>query len=978
MVNTNWPLLATSVAFDAGVNTTNTPTWSDLTQRMWSLGCDRGRQYELDLNQAGTGQMVLSDRDEFLNPTNPSSPWFPKVLPYRQITVQAMWPPTPFGASVNLINSAAGFDPSFESYTNGQVLPWATPVGGTTVAVSTTTPAAGANCVGTNLLTAGTTVQGLALGPFQTIPGRAYTFSAYVRTGAAFTVGVAVQGGPSGTTATVAGTYTRLAVTFTATQPLHTFLVQSSGTVTANTIKVDNIQMEPVDALNSNSDLETGLQGWTATAGTTLAWSTAWARSGFRSAQIVPDGIAATAGVESAQVPVVAGAQYVAAGWMWSDAGTGSNACGVRVNWFNSSGILISTSSGTDEVALAARTPKLFQNTFTAPAGAAFASVRGALTATPPASMRAHADEVRLLPVTPSPYINTGPVIYGVHRGFIERWPSTWNHQGMFGCAQIDTVDGFAALAAMKLRTEFRNAVLAKEPTSYWPLNEPAGSTTFVDASGNAGAPLTVWSSPYGAPTPIAAGTNLDPGIVGDPGGTGVKFTGDTVSVSTQQGQVISTARPGTAGYFYALGGGGGAPWAASMAVWVNSTTTTYASNSVVLATIKSYSINADSRIQLSLAGSPKMPTATIVNRSRPIIPTSLSVTGSVDVLDGRWHLIVATATQDATSATIRIFVDGVLAGTSTTPTNPSFPLIGTSSTFVEAGGNFSPSGYTGTVDGTLAHLALWNRQLATAEVTDLWNAAQGYPGEQSGTRIARYLSGRYGGASALDVGQSTMGVSGLTGGTSLLDAVQGVALSEDGNLWCNGAGILTFFSRTRRYLATTSTWTFGEQNLPYEGDIAYDFDPQLVYNDVAVTNEGGVVAQAQDATSQLNYGPRSLQRTINVSSDNEATDAANWLLSTHKDPHQRIATLTIKPSANPALWPVALGAEIGDRVTVKRATAAGYTMTADYFIEQISHSQSPDSWTVQFQMSPAFPVQVWILGDATYGQLDVSTVLSY
>lgn len=1189
--NPNWPLVTTQVAFNSGFSTLQPLSWTDLTPRMWSMGCDRGRQYELDQNQAGTARLVLADRDEVLNPAhpNPGYPYAGNVLPYRPIAVQAQWPPVPVGAAVNLLNVSAQrpgpYDPSFESYTAGTSVPWIAAVGATTPVVGTATPRAGTKDL-TWPTVATTMVQGVSW-QVPCIPGQQYTSSAYVRQTAASTqllqvtdqltvldafgrtagpgLGSAEIGGAwavtsgaasefaaangvatitlatvaaerrinigsgltdvdlageysppvtaagsfftggllaryvdvnnyywfvaffntdgtlsvsifkrvagalstiaTGTTgytyvpgtyyqlraqvvggqlscrvwpvsqvqptswhATVAdasfssgtvgliahadtantstlpiivsvrnfscvaavagsssaatGAYNRLTVTWTATQPVHTIQLATTGSALAGTVLLDDVQHEPAVPLNANSNFESGVIGWSA-GGAAIAASRFWVINGTLSAQITPNGVASFAYAEADQVAVTGNGSYVASGWVHSVSGTGSNVCGVRVNWYDASHAYLSTSAGTEYV-LGPNSSGFYVNTFVAPASAAFAGVHAGIGGTPAAANVVYLDVVTLSSTTASAATTSGPVIYGVHRGFVERWPSNWDHQGMYGYSQITSVDGYAALAARRLHTEYRNVLLDKGPLYWYSLGEPAGATQFADGSGNGGTLLGIWT-PNAVTTLPAAGTQT--AIAGDPGSTGVKFTADLVNVNGQHGSVLINGRKAGTGYEpVGIPAVASSPWSATMALWLNSSTTfsSYGGGSwtPILALLK------DDRAPRTYADLPLYITTTTSDEPMAFMQSASANSPSLQqlnvvatgfpVFDGKWHLVVATASQDATNSNIAIYVDGVFAGSNTALTS-TIKLLGTACKNVELGGSFGDLGQNSGYDGTLAEFAVWNRALSASDITALWNAGQGLVGENSGARITRYLGyGKYGGATMVDTGLSTMGVSALADGTNLLAACQAVTTTENGNLVIDGAGTLTFTSRTRRYLNTSPQWLFGEMELPYQGDISFDYDPQQVYNDIKVNNAGGISASAVDLPSQISYGPRSLSRDVNVQSNNEASDTANWTLSTHKDPRQRIASITIEPSSNSALWPVALGAQIGDRVTVKRRTQA-FTMQSDYFIERIAHSQAPNRWTVTFQLSPAGLWQTpWLLDDATYSVLGTSTILGY
>jgi hypothetical protein len=77
-------------------------------------------------------------------------------------------------------------------------------------------------------------------------------------------------------------------------------------------------------------------------------------------------------------------------------------------------------------------------------------------------------------------------------------------------------------------------------------------------------------------------------------------------------------------------------------------------------------------------------------------------------------------------------------------------------------------------------------------------------------------------------------------------------------------------------------------------------------------------------------------------------------------------------------------------RVTgVRRPTGIagpGLVMSRDYFIEQVTHGgiqfgdgNNPPSWKTTLYLSPIPPsAQPWILGDATYGLLGITTYLGF
>lgn len=86
---TIYPTLEVSVAFTSTPG--DTSTWTDITAYVRGLNIKRGRQDELGRVEAGTLQVVLSNSDRRFDPTYTSSPYYPYVLPMRQIRVRATW-----------------------------------------------------------------------------------------------------------------------------------------------------------------------------------------------------------------------------------------------------------------------------------------------------------------------------------------------------------------------------------------------------------------------------------------------------------------------------------------------------------------------------------------------------------------------------------------------------------------------------------------------------------------------------------------------------------------------------------------------------------------------------------------------------------------------------------------------------------------------------------------------------------------------
>lgn len=832
-MNSDWPLTSVQVAFNAGPNTMTTPTWTDISDRVQDFSGTGGKQYELDQLQGGEFQMTVLNQDEYLNPANGSSPYWPNVLPYRRLLVQAIWPPEPVGAAVNLLNAngrqpgtQAVYDPTFESYGVGDVPAWAVNAGvfgGINPQVTTAQAWQGTKSLGWSV-TAG--ANRLIQFTVRTIPGQPYCASVYVYQTAAHTLVFYGPGTVGSTTSTNA--WTRLSCTFTASQPVTTLVCGSTSIFTPASVYIDGLQLE----------------------------------------------VGSTASAFSAD----------------------------------------------------------------------------------------------------------GPVIYGVFGGYVERWPTAWDHAGRRGWVTLTCVDPIAVLAQQVLNSEVTNAILSYSPDYYWPLWDQSDAKSFGEASGNGGPPLSRMVSKDGPSTDIAPGTGS--GITGDPGGVAVRFTQDLsgAPVGTFPGTALGagTAANGTTG-IGATPANPAAAWALTVACWVMVTTSPGLSAPFV---VLYGSQGSSSAIPLEVYVDFGLQVHAAVGYT---VGGSTSGSGISDpgaLATGQWYHIAATVAQDPSGNTVlTLYRDGVQVATTTVTTASLGGPIPVGATNVAAGGLLDSSRVMkNLLTGDIAHIAVWDRALSAGEIyTMSFAGTVGWDSEHSGDRISRWLGYAYKGPTSIRQGLSQLGVSQATRGSVCLDLVLLAQTDENGVLFADGDGYVQYYGRDNRYLNTSPQWTLGEGYAPYKGDVQFDFDPTLVYNDVTASRIGGISIELTDQTSIQNYGNRGLSRQLNIASDSETIDAGHYLINRYSEPAVRVNTLTLEAANNPANWPTVLGIQINNRARVVRTTSA-FTMDEQYFIEQLSPNISftDGTWSIGIQGSPVDQQQAWILGDTTFGVLGSTTVLGY
>ena len=132
--------------------------------------------------------------------------------------------------------------------------------------------------------------------------------------------------------------------------------------------------------LNSNVTFETGVTPWTAQNSATLAQSAAQAFQGSDSLSVTPDGSHALPGAKSELLTVIGGGSYQISGWTFITAGY--NGAQIQVNWIDSFGQAISSSTSSTVNVSAATWTQVPLNA-TAPAAAVQARIVVQLTGTP-------------------------------------------------------------------------------------------------------------------------------------------------------------------------------------------------------------------------------------------------------------------------------------------------------------------------------------------------------------------------------------------------------------------------------------------------------------------------------------------------------------------------------------------------------------------------------------------------------------------
>lgn len=535
-----------------------------------------------------------------------------------------------------------------------------------------------------------------------------------------------------------------------------------------------------------------------------------------------------------------------------------------------------------------------------------------------------------------------------VYSGFTERWPSSWDMAGLYGIVEPNTVDAFSLLSQQDLNDALTMELNANNPRFVYKLDDPAGSTSVADWSGNM-PPVQIGIGKYGAGSIVLgsaiAANNPTDGI----------YTGSPGTVAT-----ISNSNPGTslttggASFFNLSSAGIVGP--ADLGQWTRMIAFRYTGPP-----IESMAVFWSAFSRTRENGNPSG--SDLYWRIESTGKFALAMSGYVfrpisDRLDdGNWHLVICA--YDRSTARLIINVDGV--GWQWSDIDPAIEPAGLVSDNV--GAWVDPTvgnGTTWNFKGDISFFAEFPTAISNSAKINIYTAwRNACTGESSSDRYKRILRyAKYTGASDVQSGMTTsMGPANIEG-QDAMSALQTVVDAENGAHYVDATGKIVFRSRSARYNALVPEHVFGERvdlgEWPYE-DCQLDFDSTHLSNQVTVTQEGTQQQfYAVDAASVAGYFPRTMTRTINVSSGNECQDAASYLLSRYRQPATRVSTLKLHPSASPALWPVCLALDLGTRVRVMRRPPGVPAVQVDCFVENLQWEFGDDNeaW-LTLQCSP-------------------------
>jgi hypothetical protein len=232
----------------------------------------------------------------------------------------------------------------------------------------------------------------------------------------------------------------------------------------------------------------------------------------------------------------------------------------------------------------------------------------------------------------------------------------------------------------------------------------------------------------------------------------------------------------------------------------------------------------------------------------------------------------------------------------------------------------------------------------------------------------------------SIDTGNSFMSDTDITEGTQAVAYLQLVATSEAGEVFVSKDGKFVFKARNSApgsidLIFTDEGAIPGYTVIPF-AELGVVYGTEELYNRIVLSNDFPSFpdeASAEDAESQLLYGPRSY--TVNGLLNNDERDLqflADFLLARFKEPQYRFSNLSvILDVLSEAQQNEVLALEIGDVVQV-RFTPSGIPPAIEQYVRVIgiSHDWQNNEKRVNLALE-RLDFSLFILDDAVFGILD-------
>lgn len=466
------------------------------------------------------------------------------------------------------------------------------------------------------------------------------------------------------------------------------------------------------------------------------------------------------------------------------------------------------------------------------------------------------------LPVEPTPGDVPGhPRFYG----FIDTIEQTI--RGSWSQVTVTAADVLAKVRARRpLASIATEHILSLDPDGYWPFKAGIGRT---DITGGSRSAIVVRGKNRSGDSSVGYSLAGADALAGDPAAY-LTFEAFFNFVNNDTGYLLRLGREVHLG---------GWTWLA----WVNSANSTENYNSNFFSQSDTAGIDQVQIYCSALLGGGFTVGTTIRNSDDTV---AVATAATTDVTDAEWHLIAVTLGTD--DKTLKIYVDGALEATATAGSAVSWK----GSVRPDVGGHMPRSFETGGqfYDGSIGHVAIFDRVLTASDLTDVYSAGASFAGDTT-TDLAVRVCDYVGLTQALTTTPDDHVVGPIaTEGMTVFDLLMVLAATADRPIYQAPATIGALKWADIQYDETVDV-TIPADDTTGEGQ--FQHDSQLQFNTVTVNYPGGSEVYRRTASVTAD-GP--METSVDAASETAARayELASWIANTHKDPATRSASLPV------------------------------------------------------------------------------------
>jgi len=229
-----------------------------------------------------------------------------------------------------------------------------------------------------------------------------------------------------------------------------------------------------------------------------------------------------------------------------------------------------------------------------------------------------------------------------------------------------------------------------------------------------------------------------------------------------------------------------------------------------------------------------------------------------------------------------------------------------------------------------------------------------------------------------ISTGVATCGTVAYADNTNTLQALQSVAIAEDGRLFANRRNEIVFDPRID-FTFSTAIASFGgtaSNNIPLLS-IGVAYGQETLFNRVQIDVDGGTAAQvAADTASQTQYGVQTLAfSNVPLNTLTAGSALAQNLLDKYKEPVIRFNEISTSLNAcGSALFATVLALDVGDIINVTKTYTTGLPLsrTDSVFIESVNHDITTSDHRIRFGLGQAQLLTAFILDQDQLDDVDV------